>query len=87
MTDNKNMLKTKNNRVEVKGVAKKKYYGIMEFTKKVRDEKGKEQSVTATAVVSLDEKMSRLQAKREISRQVKAMGGKLTYFGAVKNSK
>lgn len=87
MTENKNMLKTKNNRAEVKGVAKKSYYGIMEFTKKVRDEKGKEQSITKTAVVSLDEKMTRLQAKHEVERKVKAMGGKLTYFGAIKNSK
>lgn len=87
MTDNKNMLKKHNNRIEPKGNVKKKFYGIMEYTVKVRDAKGKEQSVTKTAVISIDEKMTRLQAKREVEAKVKASGGKLTYFGAIKNSR
>lgn len=86
MTENKNMLKTKNNRADVKAVPKKKFYGIVEYKATRLDEKGKSVSVTKTTVLSLDEKMTRLQAKREIYAMAKTFGGKVTYFGAKKNS-
>jgi hypothetical protein len=86
MTDNKNMLKTKNNRAEVKSVPKKKFYGVVEYKYTKKDEKGKDVSVTKTAVLKLDEKMTRLHAKKEINAMAKSFGGKVTYFGAVKNS-
>ena len=85
MTENKNMLKTKNNRADTKTVAKKRFYGIVEFTKKVRDAKGKETNVTKTVVIAMEDKMTRLAAKQEVEQKAKSIGGKLTYFGAFRN--
>lgn len=85
MTDNKNMLKTNNNRVAGKAVSKKRFYSVVEYSVKVKDAKGKETSVTKSAVVALDEPMTRLQARKELEASAKAMGAKITYFGAFRN--
>jgi hypothetical protein len=80
MTDNKNMMK-KNNRAYQKVVAKKKFYGIVEYKVTTFDAKGKKSTTSKSGVLGLDEKMSRLQAKRELARMAKSMGAKLVYFG------
>lgn len=85
MTDNKNMLKTHNNRVGSKAVTKKNYYAVVEFTVKVKDDQGKDVSVTKSAVVKVENPTTRLLAKQELEAAAKSFKGKITYFGAFKN--
>ena len=86
MRDNTNMLKKHNNRSEMKTVAKKKFYGIVEYSVQVMDtETGKMKSVNKTGVLKTEHKMTRLEAMKEIKAMAKTMNGKITFVGAIGN--
>lgn len=86
MKDNKNMIKTKNNRAERKSTGKKKFYGIVEYTVQVLDkETGKTRSEKKTGVIKTEEKLTKLQASNELKSMAKSLNAKLTFVGALGN--
>lgn len=82
MQMDKNIIKG-NRFVGRKPIKNREFYGVVDFKKRVNKENGKQETVTASTLVT--HYGTRMEAKREIERQVKAMKGTLTYFGAFKN--